>query len=55
MLFTSHALLSGIALYASAAFATIIDVNVGSPTGDLAFNPSSVVSHPISHYIDRSR
>jgi hypothetical protein len=47
MLFASHALLGGIALYASAASAANHQVNVGDANGSLTFNPISIVSQPI--------
>jgi hypothetical protein len=56
MLFTSHALLSGIALYASAASAATWQIFVSNPAAGLIFQPNNIVSQPISHYIiDRSR
>ncbi len=52
-MFTSRALLSGIALYASAATAATWQVSVSNDSAGLIFNPNNIVRQPISHYIHR--
>lgn len=43
MMFTSHALLGGIALYASVASAATWQINVSNATAGLIFNPNNIV------------
>jgi hypothetical protein len=45
-MFTSHALLSGIALYVSAASAATWQINVSNATAGLVFNPNNIVRQP---------
>ncbi|KAN0125178.1 Cupredoxin [Russula decolorans] len=44
MMFTSHALLSGIALYVSAASAATWQINVSNATAGLVFNPNNITA-----------
>jgi hypothetical protein len=53
MMFPSYALLSGIALYASAASAATWQIDVSNSTAGLLFSPNNIVRQPIRRYIDR--
>src|SRR5258708_8544715 len=48
IMFPSFALLSGIALFSSAAAAATLEIQVG---GGLKFDPSFIVRLPTSHYV----
>ena len=53
MMFPSYALLSGIALYASAVSATTFQIDVSNANATLVFIPDSIVRQPIRRCIDR--